>query len=211
MLSSYQCLLCSQRFAILNYFASPSPQIPSPGNTSPNSIAWSYTFLGIIAAGLRATFANTAYTPPELTHQLKDSRAHLIFAHPLLFPTILKTLQGLGLSEEQIKSRVIIMSHTSQDEKDEMTVGIPAGWTRLKQWRSGEKLAKEEEFTGSQVHETALLCYSSGTTGLAKGVEVRFMFFTIIFFLADLGFYPLRQPMRTLPRSYRCPSQSSLP
>jgi acyl-CoA synthetase (AMP-forming)/AMP-acid ligase II len=158
---------------------------------SPNSISWSYTLLGIIAAGLRGTFANAAYTPPELTHQLKDSGAHLVFVHPLLLPTAIKTLQGLGLSEEQVKERVIIMSHTTQDEKDEKTVGIPADWNRLKQWSSGKKLAKEEEFIGSQVHETSLLCYSSGTTGLSKGVETTHENITSVISMSKRVFQPL--------------------
>ncbi|KAF8338789.1 AMP binding protein [Cantharellus anzutake] len=157
----------------------------------PNSIAWPYTFLGLQAAGLRPTLANVAYTPPELTHQLKDSRAHLIFVHPLLFPTVINTLNGLGLKEGEIKKRVIIMSHTSQDEKDEKTVGIPASWRRLKELRNGGKLAKEEEFNGSQVHETALLCYSSGTTGLSKGVETTHENITSVIQISKPVFPPI--------------------
>jgi 4-coumarate--CoA ligase len=37
----------------------------------------------------------------------------------------------------------------------------------------GGKLQEEEKFDGDLADETVYLCYSSGTTGLSKGVEVR--------------------------------------
>jgi 4-coumarate--CoA ligase len=35
------------------------------------------------------------------------------------------------------------------------------------------KLQEEEKFDGELSNETVYMCYSSGTTGLSKGVEVR--------------------------------------
>ncbi|CUA71783.1 AMP binding protein [Rhizoctonia solani] len=40
---------------------------------SPNSLIWPVAMLGCIAAGLKCSPANSAYTPPELAHQIADS------------------------------------------------------------------------------------------------------------------------------------------
>lgn len=45
------------------------------------------------------------------------------------------------------------------------------GWT-LSDFIGKGKLEDEEKFDGEKAHETAYLCYSSGTTGKPKGVEV---------------------------------------
>jgi 4-coumarate--CoA ligase len=45
-------------------------------------------------------------------------------------------------------------------------------YTQLESLLRGGKLAQEERFDGDQSNETVYLCYSSGTTGLSKGVEV---------------------------------------
>ena len=81
------------------------------------------------------------------------------------------------------------MSYVDQDRADEKTAKIEGEWMRLSEFFGQERLHSEELFVGDQVHDTAILCYSSGkyhtsmlscalmhiatgTTGLSKGVEV---------------------------------------
>jgi 4-coumarate--CoA ligase len=45
---------------------------------SPNSIEWPLAVLGGIAAGLRVTTINSAYTPTELRHQLEVHSFHRV-------------------------------------------------------------------------------------------------------------------------------------
>lgn len=78
---------------------------------SPNSIVYPVVTFGIIAAGLRCTFANSAYTANELRHQWSDSGARLVFAHPSLVPTVAEMFRsGLGCSEEEVRRRVVVAS-----------------------------------------------------------------------------------------------------
>lgn len=63
------------------------------------------------------------------------------------------------------------MSFTPQDEAAEVKVGLGKEWTRLKDFLKEGKLAVEEKFEGGASHDTSLLCYSSGTTGVSKAVE----------------------------------------
>ncbi|KAF9514741.1 hypothetical protein BS47DRAFT_1392176 [Hydnum rufescens UP504] len=130
------------------------------------------TFFGLLAAGLRVIMANSSCTPPELIHQLDDSAAGIIFVHPTLFPLLLKALKFLGISDRDARRRVVIMSYVDQDRADEKAAEIGPEWTRLRELFGKGRLHSEEPFVGDQVHETALLCYSSGTTGLSKGVEI---------------------------------------
>ena len=120
---------------------------------------------GAVAAGLRITFANTAYTAGELAHQYTDSQASTIFIHPALVPVALKMLEGLGVDAEEARKRMVVMSW-GENVKHE------PGFTQLEELLGKGRLEEEEKFSGNQVHETAYLCYSSGTTGKSKGVEV---------------------------------------
>jgi len=46
------------------------------------------------------------------------------------------------------------------------------GYMNLKDIFGGRELQRPESFDGDQSQETALICYSSGTTSKPKGVEV---------------------------------------
>ncbi|KDQ09385.1 hypothetical protein BOTBODRAFT_37137 [Botryobasidium botryosum FD-172 SS1] len=136
---------------------------------SPNSLSWPVVAFSIFAAGLCMTPANTAYTPSELAHQLKDSGAYYIFVHPALLPVAIETLTSLGASPTEIKKRVVIMALAR--ESDASTAEVNAGgWIQLEDLLNKGSLEREESFEGAQAEETVTLCYSSGTTGLSKGV-----------------------------------------
>lgn len=132
---------------------------------SPNSIAWPVMLFGGFAAGLRMTLANSAYTPGELAFQWKDSGAKAVFVHPSVIPIALEMFKSLDLSLTEARRRIIVADW-----------GIPGAGTneyvRIDDLLGKGSLSEEEKFPGEQANETALLCYSSGTTGKPKGVEV---------------------------------------
>jgi acyl-CoA synthetase (AMP-forming)/AMP-acid ligase II len=150
---------------------------------SPNSLFFPIAMHGLIAAGLRATLANGSYTVPELLHQLKDSGAHYIFAHPKCLPTVTAALKQLNLDETHAKRRVIIMDDNGETRKLKSE-----GWIILDDLCSGGKLEEEENFDGELANETVLLCYSSGTTGLSKGVETTHYNLTSVLKMFDIVF-----------------------
>ncbi|KZV74018.1 AMP binding protein [Peniophora sp. CONT] len=129
---------------------------------SPNSLAWPVALLGIIAAGARATLANSAYTPQELAHQYTDSRARVAFVHPDLVPTALQMFKNIGISLDEARRRIVVME-LGRSSRD--------GVRGLQDLLGSGALEKEEAFDGELANETVLLCYSSGTTGKPKGVE----------------------------------------
>ena len=130
---------------------------------SPNSIAWPVVMLGLVAAGNIATLANSGYTPSELAHQYKDSGARMIFVHPTLLQVARSMFESIGVSKEMADKRIVVMDLDSNDI---------SGVRGLKGLIGGDALEKEELFEGKDAHETAVVCYSSGTTGHPKGVEV---------------------------------------
>lgn len=134
---------------------------------SPNSIAWPTLLLGSVAAGLRVTLANSGYVARELEHQWLDSHSKAIMVAPPLLPVVLEMFKNIGLSEAEARRRIIMADWATPQAQ---THSLYITMTSL---LGGGKLAKEEEFRGKQSSETVLLCYSSGTTGKPKGVEVR--------------------------------------
>lgn len=137
---------------------------------SPNSITWPIIMFGAVAAGFRATLANSAYTPDELKYQYIDAGAHLIFVHPSLVGTVQTMLKSLGCSEQEIRSRVIVAGvQWITGAKD---ASVPDDQlVPINQLLGRGELTEEVSFDGERSNETVYLCYSSGTTGQPKGVE----------------------------------------
>ncbi|KAG8832077.1 hypothetical protein FRC17_002086 [Serendipita sp. 399] len=131
---------------------------------SPNCLSFALALYGAFAAGLKASPINSSYTPPEIVHQLTDCRAKAVVVHPALLPNLLKAYELLNVPETIARKRIIIGNWKEP--------GSPmAGFTQLEELLRVGKLEEEARFDGRYADETTLMCYSSGTTGLAKGVE----------------------------------------
>ncbi|XP_062082194.1 probable CoA ligase CCL7 [Humulus lupulus] len=123
---------------------------------APNSIHVPVCFLGIVASGAIATTSNPLYTVSELSKQVKDSNPKLIVTVPELFekvkgfnlPTIL-----IGPNSEDsspLKSRAKVLTF-----HDLVTLSGPVSDFPMVDFKQSD---------------TAALLYSSGTTGMSKGV-----------------------------------------
>jgi 4-coumarate--CoA ligase len=93
---------------------------------SPNSLAWPIILFGSVAAGLRCTPANSAYTAGELQHQWIDSGAEVVFVHPSLVRVVMEMFKtGLGLGDDEARKRVIVSGSEwltgVQDEGDQFS------------------------------------------------------------------------------------------
>lgn len=101
-------------------------------------------------------------SPEELLHQLTDSTAKAIFVQPELIPTLEKALAIDPKKCPIDPKRIILLCDFEQKPADTPYSSIQEIWSK-------QKIPKQA--TGSAEKETAYLCYSSGTTGRAKGVE----------------------------------------
>ena len=162
---------------------------------SPNSLAWPIILFGSVAAGLRCTLANSAYTPGELQYQWTDSGAKVVFVNPSLVRVVMEMFKtGLGLGDDEARRRVVVSGSEwltgVQDEGGlisspmiiiEKCVGFlgtngPSHLSliQLPSLLNQGTLRQEVPFnTKKEADETVYMCYSSGTTGKPKGVEVR--------------------------------------
>ena len=117
----------------------------------PNTAAFVIAFHGILRAGATATTINSLYTPPEIANQLRDSGAiRYVTVSPLL-PAALGGCREVGLPPE----KVIVLDGFEGHESmaDLLSEGAPP-----------------PELSIDPKTHLAVLPYSSGTTGNAKGV-----------------------------------------
>ncbi|KAF2264132.1 phenylacetyl-CoA ligase-like protein [Lojkania enalia] len=127
-------------------------------------LAWATHQLG----GIQSP-ANAAYSAAELEYQLKNSGAKILFTCLPLLATAQEAAQKAGIP----KNRIYLLEVPTQ-----VTGGkaLPSGMKTVDDFiREGEKLPRLEPLnwkSGDGAKKTAFLCYSSGTSGLPKGVMI---------------------------------------
>ncbi|KAG0369236.1 hypothetical protein BC939DRAFT_396196 [Gamsiella multidivaricata] len=128
-----------------------------------NQVDYSITMFGPILLGGITTTVNSAYTPDELAYQLEDSGASVIVTHPELLPVAIEGAKKAGLPT----NRIFLYGDKEVDGFKPYSSTFPPESTPENQ------LAQVVNLNGQPALETtALICYSSGTTGKSKGVEL---------------------------------------
>lgn len=125
------------------------------------TLAWATHRLGGIQ-----TPANAAYSGPEIEHQLRDSGAKCLFTCLSLLPLALEAAGKAGLP----KNRIYLL------ETPDLSAAGPQGYKTvddlIKQGQALERVEALQWSPGEGKRRTAFLCYSSGTSGLPKGVMI---------------------------------------
>ena len=118
------------------------------GLMAPNLPEYAVVFHGVAVAGAAVTTINPTYGPQEVMHQLKDAGATMLFTVPMFAATALQAIEGTAVTE------VIIIGDA-----------VP-GTTAMREV-FGDPI---EQVPVDTATHTVVLPYSSGTTGLPKGV-----------------------------------------
>ncbi|CAG8559105.1 34873_t:CDS:10, partial [Racocetra persica] len=127
------------------------------GIFSPNQINCPIVVFGTLAAGGTVTAANPKYTAREFASQLIDSGASVIIVHPKFLDTAIKAAKDARIPE----SRIFLFGNRE-------VRGFQSYNSLI-----GDREAEPVSYSPDEARNTtAFLCYSSGTTGKQKGVEI---------------------------------------
>lgn len=131
---------------------------------SPNHVFIPCAYLGIVGSGRAFSAVNPIYTVPEVVHQLKNTEAKCILAHPSMVKNALAAAKQAGIPKDRIFQFNDQPCQPLDGVQDWRNMVASPQDAESYRWR---KLSPEES-----VNTVATINYSSGTTGLPKGVCV---------------------------------------
>ncbi|GKT50352.1 4-coumarate--CoA ligase-like 7 [Colletotrichum spaethianum] len=136
---------------------------------SGNNLFFPVIFLGVLMAGGIFTGANPGFVTRELAHQLRDSGARFMVAAEGSLDTALEAAKEVSIPASNVFVFDTTIPSSSKPEKP--VQGGARHWTELVAPR-----AQAEKFQWVEPSDarttTCCLNYSSGTTGVPKGVEI---------------------------------------
>ncbi|KAK3308999.1 uncharacterized protein B0T15DRAFT_491539 [Chaetomium strumarium] len=146
---------------------------------SGNSLFFPSVFLGVLMAGGIVTGANPTFVPRELAYQLKDSESSFLFVAEKALQTALEAAAEVGLPRD----RIFVLGNDTMSAPELARSSHPAPgvkgrvdgvrhWTELLAGNVSQAESWSWEEPSNPEETTCCLNYSSGTTGVPKGVEI---------------------------------------
>ncbi|CAF9933856.1 MAG: hypothetical protein ALECFALPRED_005773 [Alectoria fallacina] len=131
---------------------------------SPNHIFVPVAYLGAVGSGRIFSGANPLYTADELSFQIRNTGARVLLVHPTLLDTARKASKAAGLSKDSL--------YLFSDAEHKPMDGIQDWRSMLGSPRDASRYNWPRLSSSESKKQIATVNYSSGTTGLPKGVMI---------------------------------------
>ncbi|KAK2871797.1 hypothetical protein FQN49_002821 [Arthroderma sp. PD_2] len=135
---------------------------------STNDLFFPVAFMGIIMAGGIFTGANPSYTPRELAYQLNDSGAKYLLCADAALDTGIAAANAIGMGVD----RVFVFNGAVFDGTGQGAHGCRYWGDLIASPAEGSQFVWDSLSAPGEADRTLALNYSSGTTGVPKGVEI---------------------------------------